>query len=78
MSYPAFKEIYGETFEGIPVSNGSFNITNSVIIPETESREVETLTGTYLFELTINGLLCASIGSHLGLPDLFLVNMMCS
>ena len=71
LSYPAFKEIYGETFEGIPVSNGSFNITNSVIIPETESREVETISGTFLFELTINGLLCASIGSHLGLPDLF-------
>ncbi len=71
LSYPAFKEIYGESFEGIPVSNGSFNITNTVIIPETESREVETLTSTILFQLTINGLLCASIGSHLGLPDLF-------
>jgi len=71
LSYPAFKEIYGETFEGIPVSNGNYNITNSVIIPETESRELESLTGTILFELTINGLLCASIGSHLGLPDLF-------
>jgi len=71
LSYPAFKEIYGESFQGIPVSNGSFNITNTVIIPETESREVESLTGTILFQLTINGLLCASIGSHLGLPDLF-------
>ncbi len=71
LSYPAFKEIYGESFNGIPVSNGSFNITNTVIIPETESREVETITSTILFELTINGLLCASIGSHLGLPDLF-------
>ncbi len=71
LSYPAFKEIYGESFQGIPVSNESFNITNTVIIPETESREVESLTGTILFQLTINGLLCASIGSHLGLPDLF-------
>ncbi len=71
LSYPAFKEIYGESFEGIPVSNGSFNITNTVIIPETESRELESLTSTILFQLTINGLLCASIGSHLGLPDLF-------
>ncbi len=43
LSYHAFKEIYGETFDGIPVSNGSFNITNTVIIPETESREVETI-----------------------------------
>jgi len=67
----SFKEIYGDDFEGIPVSGGSFNITNSMIMPETESRELETISGTFLFEITINGLLCASIGSHLGLPDLF-------
>jgi M6 family metalloprotease-like protein len=71
LSDNAFKEIYGNDFEGIPVSGGSFKITNSMIIPETESREVETISGTFLFEITINGLLCASIGSHLGLPDLF-------
>ncbi len=71
LSDNAFKEIYGETYEGIPVSGGSFKITNSMIIPETESREVETISGTFLFEITINGLMCASIGSHLGLPDLF-------
>ena len=71
LSDKAFKEIYGETYEGIPVSGGSFKITNSMIVPETESREVETISGTFLFEITINGLLCASIGSHLGLPDLF-------
>jgi M6 family metalloprotease-like protein len=71
LSDKAFKEIYGETYEGIPVSGGSFKITNSMIIPETESREVETISGTFLFEITINGLLCASVGSHLGLPDLF-------
>jgi M6 family metalloprotease-like protein len=71
LSDNAFKEIYGNDFEGIPVSGGSFKITNSMIIPETESREVETISGTFLFEITINGLICASIGSHLGLPDLF-------
>ncbi len=71
LSDKAFKEIYGETYEGIPVSGGSFKIKNSMIIPETESREVETISGTFLFEITINGLICASIGSHLGLPDLF-------
>ena len=71
LSDKAFKEIYGETFEGIPVSGGSFNISNSMIIPETESRELETISGNFLFEITINGLICASIGSHLGLPDLF-------
>ena len=56
LSDNAFKEIYGETYEGIPVSGGSFKITNSMIIPETESREVETISGTFLFEITINGL----------------------
>lgn len=71
LSDNAFKEIFGNDYEGIPVSNGSFKITNSMIIPETESREVQTISGTFLFEITINGLLCASVGSHLGLPDLF-------
>ncbi len=71
LSDKAFKEIYGDDFEGISVMGGSFNITNSMIIPETESRELETISGTFLFEITINGLICASIGSHLGLPDLF-------
>jgi len=71
LSDNAFKEIYGNDFQGIPMMGGSFNITNSMIIPETESRELETISGNFLFEITINGLICASIGSHLGLPDLF-------
>ena len=71
LSESAFKNIYGENYSGIPVSNGSFNIKNTLIMPETESRELNSITGTFLFELTINGLLCASIASHLGLPDLF-------
>ena len=65
------KNIYGLNFNGFPVSNGAFRITNSLIIPETESRELESLTGTVLFQITINGLLSASVASHLGLPDLF-------
>lgn len=65
------KNILGEAFDGFPVSNGDFKITNSMIIPETESREVETFNGKILFELSINGLLVASVASHLGLPDLF-------
>ena len=56
---------------GFPVSNGSFGIKNTMIIPETESRELETITGKFLFEITINGLIVASVASHLGLPDLF-------
>src|SRR5207249_675316 len=40
-------------------------------LPETESRDVTTSLGTSRLQLGINGLLCASVGSHLGLPDLF-------
>jgi hypothetical protein len=70
----SLKNIFGSNFEGFPVSNGNFKITNSMIMPETESRELETITGKFLFEITINGLLVASVASHLGLPDLFDTN----
>ncbi|HVO74437.1 MAG TPA: hypothetical protein VMT35_10475, partial [Ignavibacteriaceae bacterium] len=56
----------------VPVSGGSFVINNSMIIPETESRELSAIDGSkVLFEVSINGLLAASVASHLGLPDLF-------
>jgi hypothetical protein len=67
----AFKEAYGPAYPGIPVQGGAFHITNTAILPETESRELPTVTGSVYLELGINGLLCASIGSYLGLPDLF-------
>lgn len=71
LSESALKNVFGQNYNGIPVSGGSFNIKNSMIIPETESRELETISGKFLFEISINGLLVASIASHLGLPDLF-------
>ncbi len=64
-----YKQIYGEDFDGISV--GNFKITNSAVLPETESREVVGLTGSMLIELTINGLLASMVGSYLGLPDLY-------
>jgi hypothetical protein len=67
----ALKNIFGQSFDGFPVSNGTFRIYNSMIIPETESRELEGITGSVLFEITTNGLLVASVASYLGLPDLF-------
>lgn len=70
----SFKNIYGDNFDGFPVSGGSFKIKNSMIIPETESREVEGITGKFLFQISINGLLAASVASYLGLPDLFDTN----
>lgn len=71
LSQKSLQNIYGSSFDGFPVSNGSFKINNSMILPETESRELTSLGSTFLFEISINGLLPASIASHLGLPDLF-------
>ena len=71
LSPNALKNIYGSTFDGIPVSGGNFKINNSMILPETESRELSSFGNTFLFEITINGLIAASVASHLGLPDLF-------
>lgn len=59
-------------FNGFPVNDGSFQVTNSMIIPRTESRRgLDIQDNEFVFPLSINGLLIASIGSHLGLPDLF-------
>lgn len=69
LSDRALREILNNDLTGLPVNRAGK--TNSMIMPETESRELTTLTGTFLFQITINGLLVASVGSHLGLPDLF-------
>jgi hypothetical protein len=70
----AFRAVYGSGYQGIPVSGGAFHITNSIVAPETESRTIPALVGTALLEFSINGLLCASFGNFLGLPDLFDTN----
>ncbi|WP_395068956.1 T9SS type A sorting domain-containing protein [Gracilimonas sp.] len=60
------------SFNGFPVNDGSFRVTNSLIIPRTESRRgLDIQDIEFVFPLSINGLLIASIASHLGLPDLF-------
>ena len=64
----AFSRLLGG---GIPVNGGAHLITNTVIMPETEDRVISTATGAAPLNLGINGLLCASLGSYLGLPDLF-------
>lgn len=71
LSFDALQNIFGSSFEGFSVSNGSYNIKNSMIIPETESRELDVIGGSVLFQISINGLLAASVASYLGLPDLF-------
>lgn len=71
LSNKSLKNIFGQSFEGFAINNSSFKIPNSMIMPETESRENQNIFGTTLVELTFNGLLAANIGSFLGLPDLF-------
>jgi hypothetical protein len=68
------KGIYGNEFEGFELPNNNFSIPNTMIIPETESRELTSFSNIFLFEITINGLIAANIASHIGLPDLFDTN----
>ena len=67
----SLKKIFGNTFNGFSVSNGTFNINNTAIMPETDSREIDGILGKSLIQLTINGLLCTTVGNFLGVPDLF-------
>src|SRR5690606_34876304 len=67
------KEFYGGGYNGYQTNEGFF-IQNSLIIPSTELRELDLISGNFLLELGINGILCASFGSYLGLPDLFNTN----
>lgn len=72
LSLNAFRSAFDSTaFNGIAVSGGSFRITNTMILPETETRSFASSVGADTLELSINGLFAASVGSHLGLPDLF-------
>lgn len=71
LSNKALKKIHGQSFEGFTLNNSTFKIPNTVIMPETESRESQNILGTTLVELSFNGLLAANIGSFIGLPDLF-------
>ncbi len=75
LSENALKNIYGASFNGFPVQNSSFNISNSLIMPETESREQTAIDGSVvLAQITINGLMAANVASFLGLPDLYNTN----
>ena len=58
-------------YQGVPVNGGAFRITNSLILPETETRVIGSGTSASTISLGMNGLLAATFGSYLGLPDLF-------
>jgi len=72
LSTKSLKEIFGNQFNGFPANKNSSLIKNSIILPETESRELTAIDDSIrLLEITINGALVSNIASHLGLPDLY-------
>ncbi len=60
-------------YQGVVVDGGKFRIPNSIIMPESERYLVMDSPQDTVINLTLgsNGLLAASFGSFLGLPDLF-------
>jgi hypothetical protein len=71
MDSTSLRRAIGASYRGVPVRDSTYFITNTMILPETESRLVPSFGGQSLLQLGINGLLAASLGSYLGLPDLF-------
>ena len=70
LSNSSLKQIYGDTTQGFYTKEG-FIIPSSSILPEQEWRIISTSFGDQFLELGLNGIIVATIGSHLGLPDLF-------
>jgi hypothetical protein len=65
------KYLGNESYAGVPVDGGTYLITNTMLLPETETRTLPSATGVDTLYGSINGLLANSFGSYLGLPDLF-------
>jgi hypothetical protein len=70
LSNSTLKSIYGDTTRGYYTKEGVI-IPSSCLLPEQEYRVIGTSFGSSFLELGINGITVASIGSNLGLPDLF-------
>jgi hypothetical protein len=63
--------LFMDSLSGISVDSGRVFINNTIILPETETHIIPGIEGDDTLQLSINGLFAASIGSYLGLPDLF-------
>jgi len=72
LSRESFQRLLDDpNFQGFN-TGANIPILNTAILPETQSRPgVDILGNPFVLELSINGLLTATIGSFLGLPDLF-------
>lgn len=64
------RSLNNPAFQGIAVDSGRAFIKHTLFLPETESRILPTSPPETL-QLSINGILAATFGSYLGLPDLF-------
>ena len=73
ISKDAFGRLFDDpSFSGFPIDNGNLLVDNTLILPRTLTRAGEDVTGAeVLLQLSINGMVTAQIGSHIGLPDLF-------
>ncbi|WP_069130331.1 T9SS-dependent M6-like inactivated metalloprotease [Rhodohalobacter halophilus] len=73
LSQSALADMFDDpNFSGFPLQNGDLLVSNTLILPRTLTRAGEEISGeTFVIPLSINGMLTAQIGSHLGLPDLF-------
>lgn len=59
-------------FTGFPVNNSGLRVTETAILPQTESRPGNDVTGAeFVIELSINGITTAMVGNFLGMPDLY-------
>ncbi len=70
MGLSSLRAVYGDTTQGYYTNEGTI-IPSSCILPEQEYRIINTSFGNIYLELGMNGIVVATIGSHLGLPDLF-------
>jgi len=73
ISRDAFSRLFNDpSFSGFPIDSGDLLVDNTLILPRTLTRAGEDVTGSeVLLQLSINGMVTAQIGSHIGLPDLF-------
>ncbi len=73
LSTETFRNIFDDpSFEGFPLDKADALVNNTLILPRTLSRPGEDISGNqFVLQLSLNGLVTAQIGSHLGLPDLF-------
>ena len=73
LSLQAFRNLLGDpSFSGFEIDDGNLLVNNTLILPRTLSRSGEDIAGNpFVLPLSMNGMITAQIGSHLGLPDLF-------